>query len=75
MEKAADTVANHMMNINRVFREKKHQGDQRGNLFYHRQHQLRKKKEKHIVKLVDEKHEDAYDFRLNYMKVKETFLD
>jgi len=36
---------------------------------------MRKKKEKHVVKLADEKHENAYAYRINYTKLKETFLD
>ena len=36
---------------------------------------MRKKKEKHAVQLVDEKHDNALDFRINYNKIKQTFID
>ena len=36
---------------------------------------MRKKKEKHAVQLENEKHENALDFRINYNKIKQTFID
>ena len=35
-----------------------------------RQHQLKKMKEKHVVKLIDEKNENAYQVRLQFTKLK-----
>ena len=47
----------------------------RGTFDFHRQKLLKKMKEKDVVKLVDEKNEEAFNLRVNYTKLKETFVD
>ena len=64
-----------MLTVRRTYIERRLYGGDRGSLEYHRSKQLRRKKDRHVVALEEDADEDAYDFRVNYTRVRGTFLD
>ena len=75
LEKADVAITDHMMAVHRVHREKVAAGNGRGGMAFRRQNQQRVKKDRHVVKLEDEKEDEAHAFRVNYARIKGAFLD
>lgn len=75
MKKARSALGEYMQGVSRTHKEQKCIEGRRGDDKFMRQHQLKKMKEKHVVKLIDEKIEDAYKIRLHFTKVNQTFID